>query len=244
MGGTHRYWTHSGVPLLFAGHQTVVVDLLGLGDSPQPWFLRYTVDRHLEALRRSLPLDQPMILVGHSLGAILALAFASRYPHCVRELCLISLPYFRDQRAAADWFRARRGGWIYTNLLATALACIITRRVARRWLPRLLKDIPRVVAEDLVKHNVVSSTSSLWEVLYRHDLAQTIARLPAGLPVHCIHGQADDTAPLAPIQVLAQTQAQWRLTVLDGVDHHPWLRREAICRQLIADDLTRISGAG
>lgn len=57
------------------------------------------------------------------------------------------------------------------------------------------------------------------------------------LPVHCIHGRPDNAAPLDELLTLARIRPQWRFSVLDDVDHHPWLRCEATCRQLIAGDL-------
>ena len=236
LGGTHRYWTNGRDPLTFVNCRTVLVDLLGFGDSPRPW-CRYSVDRHVRALRLSLPQSGAMTLVAHSMGAVLALEYASRYPQSVRRRILISLPCFRDISAAATWFRRRPGGWIYTNLGATVLACMITRRLAGRWLPRLLPSIPRAVAEDLVKHNVCSSTSSLWEVIYRYQLGPVVAALPAELPVHCIHGRADDTAPLEAVVTLSRIHERWTLAILDDADHHPWLRNEPACRALIADIL-------
>lgn len=134
-----------------------------------------------------------MTLVGHSLGALLAVAYAARYPQAVERLFLISLPYFASQDAARHWFRRIPGGWIYTNMAATALACMFTRHLAGRILPYVLRDLPRPIVEDLVKHNVMSSTTSLWEVLYRHDLGPDVAALPSDMPVHCVHGTADDT---------------------------------------------------
>lgn len=81
------------------------------------------------------------------MGAVLAIAYAARYPHLVRRLILLSLPYFGSQADAYKWFRRTRGGWIYTNMMATALACMFTRRVIGKLLPYLLRDIPRSVAE-------------------------------------------------------------------------------------------------
>lgn len=170
-----------------------------------------------------------MTLVGHSLGAALALAYAARYPLVVKRLVLISLPNFGGTERAVTWFAQQRGGWIYTNMWATALACVLSRRVVGRLLPRLLRDVPREVAEDLVAHNMVSSTSSLWEVLYRHDLhaeADATARL---LPVLMLHGSADLTAPLAEAERMAAGRASWAIRVLGGVDHHPWLRAPREC---------------
>jgi pimeloyl-ACP methyl ester carboxylesterase len=130
---------------------------------------------------------------------------------------------------AAAWFARQRGGWIYTNLWATALACVITRRVAGRLLPRLLSDMPREVAEDLVAHNMVSSTSSLWEVLYRHDPLLEAAALSADLPVLVLHGSSDETAPPEGARQLAAGRSAWRLDLLEGLDHHPWLRAPQVC---------------
>jgi pimeloyl-ACP methyl ester carboxylesterase len=232
LGGTHRYWTSGPQPPLFPAYRTVLVDLLGFGDSPRPW-CRYTIDRHLEALHRSLKGHGPMTLVGHSLGAILAVAYAARYPQAVERLLLISLPYFANKDAADHWFRRMPGGWIFTNMAATALACVLTRRVVGHVLPYVLCDLPRPIAEDLVKHNVMSSTTSLWEVLYRHDLVPDVAALPSDVPVHCIHGTADETAPADGLRVLAAGRANWRPLFLDGIDHHPWLRRPHFCHHAL-----------
>lgn len=180
-----------------------------------------------------------MTLVGHSLGATLAVAYAARYPQAVERLFLISLPYFGSQDAAYHWFRRTPGGWVFTNMAATALACVFTRRVVGRVLPYVLRDLPRPIAEDLVKHNVMSSTTSLWEVLYRHDLSLDVAALPPDMLVHCVHGTADNTAPAEGLRVLATGRANWLPLFLDGIDHHPWLRRPHLCHHALARTLAQ-----
>lgn len=239
LGGTHRYWTCGPVPFALPGHRTVLIDLLGFGESPKPW-IRYSVEHHVAALHASLVGERSVTLVGHSLGAALAIAYAARYPSVVRRLVLISLPNFGGAEGAVAWFARQRGGWIYTNMWATALACVLTRRVVGRLLPRLLRDIPREVAEDLVAHNVVSSTSSLWETLYRHDLRAEAAATAQSLPVLMLHGSADLTAPLTGARELAAARAKWEMRVLDSVDHHPWLREPGECIQHIEQWLARL----
>ena len=239
LGGTARYWQSTPVQPVFAGASTRLVDLYGFGASPRPW-CRYTLDRHLEALRRTLVGPRPQVLVGHSLGAALALAFAARHPTCVKGLVLMGLPQFGSPEDAATWFRQQPGGWIYTNLLATMLACVVTRRVARGLLPHLVRDVPRVVAQDLVLHNAMSSATSLWNVIYRHDSAADAAALPIGLPVLCIHGRDDRTAPLRRIRALHRHRPDWALLELDA-DHHPWLRQPRACHAAIGELLNQVN---
>ena len=104
------------------------------------------------------------------------------------------------------------------------VACIISRRVVGWLLPYLIKSVPREVAEDVVKHTWRSSTSSLWEVVYRYDVAQDLRNLPTRIGVLFIHGELDVMAPLPHIEELAAEGSRWRLRVLRGVDHHPFLR--------------------
>ena len=48
LGGTNRYWTCQLKQEPLAG-KALFVDLLGFGESPQPW-CQYTIERHLAAL--------------------------------------------------------------------------------------------------------------------------------------------------------------------------------------------------
>jgi pimeloyl-ACP methyl ester carboxylesterase len=125
-------------------------------------------------------------------------------------------------------------------MAAAALACVLTRRVAARLLPKLLRNVPRVVAEDLVRHHMVSSTTSLWQVLYRHDLAADASALASGLPVSFVHGSADTTAPIDGARALASTRLDWRFETLEDVDHHPWLREPQRCAEVVSALLARV----
>ncbi len=242
LGGTSRYWTAASAPVPRFGHRAHLVDLLGFGASPKPWF-SYTVDRHLSALHANLHDLGDMVIVGHSMGAALALSYTARHPRRVRGLCLISIPHYGGVDNASRWFQRKPGGWVYTNMAATMLACVVTRRVAGRLLPTLLRDVPRVVAEDLVRHHMVSSTTSLWQVLYRNDLAADAIALAPGLPVSFVHGTADTTAPIDGARELANTRLEWRFEELEGVDHHPWLRAPQRCAEVVSALLAQVESS-
>jgi pimeloyl-ACP methyl ester carboxylesterase len=145
------------------------------------------------------------------------------------------MPYFGSQENAYRYMRRGpvKGGYLFTNVGLAMLACVLTRRVFGRILPLILRDLPREVAEDLVKHTWRSSTSSLWEVVYRYDAADDLSRIPEHISVLFIHGDRDLMAPLVAVERLLAMHPRWHLRVLKGIDHHPFLRDPQACLELI-----------
>lgn len=92
LGGTTRYW-HARVASLGIERRLLLVDLLGFGRSSKPW-TRYSIDRHVGAVHSVLGERGPLTLVAHSLGALVSVAYAARFPSQVRTLVPLSLPYF------------------------------------------------------------------------------------------------------------------------------------------------------
>ena len=75
----------------------VAFDLLGSGDSPKPDWPSYDIDVHarhvITAIKRE-HFGQPVLLVGHSLGALVALRVARLQPKLVRHLILYEMPLY------------------------------------------------------------------------------------------------------------------------------------------------------
>jgi pimeloyl-ACP methyl ester carboxylesterase len=233
LGGTTRYW-RSRVKQLEERYRIVFVDLLGFGHSPKPW-TTYSVERQVQELHTVLRPLGKLTLVGHSLGALITVAYCARHPACIKRIVLLGMPYFGSQRNAYRYMRHGpvKGGYVFTNVVLTMVACIITRRLLGRVLPYVVRDVPREVAEDLVKHTWRSSTSSLWEVVYRYDAATDLRRVPDRITVVFIHGELDFMAPVTTIEQLVATHPGWQLHKLPTVDHHPFLRKPDICLSLI-----------
>jgi pimeloyl-ACP methyl ester carboxylesterase len=233
LGGTTRYWGPRIEPLL-KRYRIVLVDLLGFGLSPKPW-TKYDVARHLDSLNKALSDFERFTIVGHSLGALLAIAYAAENPTQVNNIVALSLPRFEDQDSAYRYFRQKsvKGGFLFTNIVLTTLTCVLSRRVFGRILPYVVRSLPREVVEDLVQHTWRSSTSSLWEVVYRYNVEVDLLRLPNDIAIQFIHGDMDVTAPVEPIQELVEHRSNWKLDVLPGLDHHPFLKAPDACLRLI-----------
>jgi pimeloyl-ACP methyl ester carboxylesterase len=91
---------------LLADHTCVAVDLPGHGRSPTSTdpddYSRESVLHDLDEIMGSL--DGPVVLVGHSLGGYLGMAYALTRPKALTGLVLVSTgPGFRDPAARERW---------------------------------------------------------------------------------------------------------------------------------------------
>ena len=87
-----RFWRQQ-VPRFSSAHRVVAVDLRGHGESDAP-SERYTVRLFAEDLASTctrLGIESPVV-IGHSLGGLVALDFASAYPDQVAAAVLIDSP--------------------------------------------------------------------------------------------------------------------------------------------------------
>jgi pimeloyl-ACP methyl ester carboxylesterase len=95
------FWTETVLPHVSPSARSrrrlFAVDLLGFGRSPKPADSLYTLREHVEMIERSV-IERHGVrsfhIVAHSLGSILALALAVKYPAAVRSLTLVAPPYF------------------------------------------------------------------------------------------------------------------------------------------------------
>lgn len=79
-------------------YRIVTLDLLGFGNSPSPSWATYDAKRQARAVVATylrLGIRGRIILVGHSLGALVAVEIAKRYPLLVRSLVLCSPPFYK-----------------------------------------------------------------------------------------------------------------------------------------------------
>jgi pimeloyl-ACP methyl ester carboxylesterase len=106
-GGTLRMWDPQVGALADAGWSTAAWDLRGHGESvgpPDP--SRYTLEHCVDDLEAvaSVAGGGPAVLVGHSFGGYLSLAWWCRDPERVRALVLVDTgPGYRDATARAGW---------------------------------------------------------------------------------------------------------------------------------------------
>ncbi|TQD98957.1 hypothetical protein C1H46_015427 [Malus baccata] len=95
------FWTETLFPNFSSAAKSsfrlFAIDLLGFGRSPKPTDSMYTLREHLEMIERSV-LEPNKVnsfhIVAHSLGCIIALALAVKYPSSIKSLTLLAPPYY------------------------------------------------------------------------------------------------------------------------------------------------------
>ncbi|MET0956083.1 MAG: alpha/beta hydrolase [Cryobacterium sp.] len=221
------------VPRLVPGHRVITIDILGHGASPRPVDCEYTLDDHVAALAatiRSLRLREPFVLVGHSLGSLIATRYAAERrwyaPRGTRvsRLVLVGPPIYLSPSDIGDpWVRARVSAYLraYEFLRGNKEFTLGNAAVLGRLLPKGVLE--------LTDENWAPFVKSLEHCIESQTMVSDIAGLRQ--PVDLIYGALD--AFVAP----------GSLRVVERMRHVTTHRVEAndhIVRSRIAKVLVRV----
>ncbi|MGH8986414.1 MAG: alpha/beta fold hydrolase [Acidimicrobiia bacterium] len=236
LGASSRYWER--LVTGSSGYQGVAPDLLGFGRSPKPDDATYDVATHLDAIA---PLARPAsLVVGHSAGAILAVALAATRPQLVKTLLLLGLPAFPDETTARQEVgrlgllaRLTVQGRPFARVLCDAMCRL--RPVATAIAPLIIRDLPRAIASDGARHTWPSYHGTLQHVVVEHRALPDL--LATDVPVALLQGADDRAAPVGYARALVEAAGaegrQIALQIVEG-DHHLAVRRPNVVATLVS----------
>jgi len=233
--GSRRYWQKKARRLAVDYH-LILPDLLGFGLSPKPQ-VEYTMDLFRDSVRglmEELRLgDRPLMLVGHSLGSLIALEYAARYRDHVSRMVLLSLPRFADPVTAHRIFWS--GSPHYRRLLnehSLAETLAQFRRSGLELTLRYMFRFPWAVLMDSHKFTFKSLTSTLEHCLLDYHVDTILPSVPP-TPILLVHGEQDSVAPLDHVRSLPASYPFMRLQSIRGTGHHLFLTHTRLCLELI-----------
>ncbi|CAN6191634.1 unnamed protein product [Urochloa humidicola] len=244
------FWTETVFPAFSAAargkYRMFAVDLLGFGRSPKPADSLYTLREHVEMIERSV-LQRYRLgsfhVVAHSLGSVLALALAVKYPDAVKSLTLLAPPYFpvpESEAGAATQYVMRRVAprrvwppiafgasmacW-YEHVSRTI--CLTICRHHRVW-DRLFRILTRNrVRTFLIEAFMCHTHNAAWHTLH-NIICGSAARMGAYLDVvsseltckvAIFHGRDDELLPVECALAVGARVPRARVTVYDRKDH-------------------------
>jgi len=217
IGGNARIWAPQVASFAAAGFRPVALDLLGYGD-------REPVDRmdfdllaaDVEAQVARLGLDRP-IVVGHSMGGMVAQTLLRRGPHTWRAAVLsCTSPAFGDPT-----------GEFQKKFVADRLAPLDAGRTMAELAPAMVTAVSGPTPDPAGRKLAIETIGTTSDRSYRaavhclvaFDERANLARI--GVPVLCLAGEYDRLAPPAMMERMAARVPGARYVCLKHVGHLP-----------------------
>jgi cis-3-alkyl-4-acyloxetan-2-one decarboxylase len=215
------------VPLLTDRHRVVAIDLLGFGESVAPASAEFTIEEHVDALSRTLDalrLRAPFVLVGHSMGSLIASRYAATNPKRVRRLVLVAPPVYVSPSSLGDPVeRAAMGLYLRAYEYLRNNKTFTMRNAAMLGRLSPIKNVLEVN-----ERNWTAFVLSLEKAIESQTTISDIASVKA--PVQVIYGTLDPFLMPGGLRIIEQMR---HVTVhkVDGNDH---LVRKRLARVIAA----------
>jgi pimeloyl-ACP methyl ester carboxylesterase len=238
-------------PLLAAERRVLLPDLLGHGRSGSPTPAAGAVEAQLSMVDDVIVREvagRPVVLVGHSMGGILAQLHALRAPHQVSRLVLLDPPvpnvtrFRRDPRLTAKLLLLRSPG--IRALVARKLAGMTPEELVDQQLADATPHtdrIPRIAIEATIVETRERGESGLaedgqraqWNAIL--EIVALLARPTAWrerladitAPTLWLQGEDDPLADATAAAALAASRPDWTFRTRAGVGHLPQLEDPA-----------------
>lgn len=224
-----RYWRTLAAELA-QSHRVVTIDLLGFGRSPKPTHAEYSLAKHVDAVARTLqPItDKPVVLIGHSMGALIAAQLSLDHPQLVQRLVLVNMPVFASSQQAREVLQGTSR--LYRAMLYSPLARLAWP-IAKLILRGRLAPGPRGAFS--MRHTYPSRTRSLTRTIESTDPIALLRQLTH--PTILIQGEYDRAVyrqNLEQASLPDHVQLQWVATGHHTAIHQPDVVLRAITHEI------------
>nr|AFU81769.1 styrene syntase [Styrene synthase expression construct pBbA2c-ss1] len=226
-------WQEVALPLAAQGYRVVAPDLFGHGRSSHlemvTSYSSLTFLAQIDRVIQELP-DQPLLLVGHSMGAMLATAIASVRPKKIKELILVELPLPAEESkkesavnqltTCLDYLSSTPQHPIFPDV-ATAASRL------RQAIPSLSEEFSYILAQRITQPNQGGVRWS-WDAIIRTRSILGLNNLPGGrsqylemlksiqVPTTLVYGDSSKLNRPEDLQQQKMTMTQAKRVFLSG----------------------------
>ena len=169
-------------------HTVISIDLLGFGKSPKP-VSTYTYEEQVSAIHATLASlgISRFVLIGHSLGALVALRYAITHPEQVKHLGLLHPPMYRSHEQALETLQET--GMHYRVMLHSPLRDLMW--FGAKALPRFPfnKKRPSINLTDVLRVPGIARKRTYEHIILRGEFFADIDRV--AIPTLLVVGRHD-----------------------------------------------------
>lgn len=210
--GSWRYWMPT-MDSLAVDYRVYALDLWGFGDSDKSE-RRFTLEHYVDLIKKfiaELDISEP-IIVGHALGAVIAIDFAAKKIGPVSKIMAVSPPMTLDV--------------IDRRLAKFAQSSMFTKM--RRW-----KPIPNKEIEEEAQRAAASVISRSLDSLLDEPVAEKLDKLNSDLLI--VYGEKDDVIDPSPVEALNGQYANVKHISLTSSKHFPMVDESNKFNRLLRD---------
>jgi pimeloyl-ACP methyl ester carboxylesterase len=190
LGNNYKSWSYVLDQINYRTQRVIALDLLGFGDAPKPSSkdCEYTPEVHADAVIAALDKlkVKEVVIAGHSMGCIVAVAVAKKRPDLVKRLVLLGPPLYKKLPHGSIWDKLWHTEGAYFTIfsaIAKSPDMTITAAKAVDVLAPLLKGM--------------EITDETWPA-FRQSLRNTIMQIQTyqdlcalQIPTLLVHGKLD-----------------------------------------------------
>ncbi len=210
IGNSGNVW-HNLIESLPSNVQYISPDLLGFGYSNKPDYIEYDIKTHAAAVVRTIKRGNfdasKIIIVGHSLGSLVAVEIARLYPQKVNSLILASPPFYKPNNDS----RLPSGDDILKSIYKLAQDnpdnFLEAATLAKR---------SHLVTKDFEvnKNNINAYMSTLNSSIVSQSSLNDAIRLPDSIHIDIIRGAMDPLVLVKNIKALQKKRPSVQVTTI------------------------------
>ncbi|MBA3748702.1 MAG: alpha/beta hydrolase [Solirubrobacterales bacterium] len=235
LSGCWQNWLEN-IPYFAKHHRVIAMDLPGFGESEMP-AKEISISRYadtLDALLTALEVDDPVRLVGNSMGGFIGAELAIRHAQRVERLVLVaaaglSVEHIRTQRKEGLRHRAENIAFFNIGWVASRSPMVARRRRLRSALLLLVAAhpdrLPPELTFELVHGSGKPGFSDALDALCSYPIRERLPEIEC--PALIVWGTKDRLVPLKDASVFEELLSDARKIIYQDTGHLTMLERPA-----------------